>query len=288
MRKKIRIGKVAYLNCLPLYHRLGRDVPEAEIISGTPAVLNSLFLKGELLLNSISSIEYARNFQDLLVFPGLSISSRGSVGSILLFSKVPLTRLDSREVAVTSSSATSSLLLQVILHFYLKIQIKTVPLAPDLAEMLRLYDAALLIGDDALKAARTVEGCHVYDLGELWTYFTALPMVYALFCIHKKDAAAYPVIAQKIHAALVTGKFLAAASMPQIARKGSLTSGLPHKDVSSYLRGLSYDLTPSHVAGYLHFIRLAAELGAAPPVVPMNLLRSGKGGEYCAGKRDVL
>ena len=64
---------------------------------------------------------------------------------------------------------------------------------PDLGAMLREADAAVVIGDVALRAtlfdARRL-GLSVLDLGEAWRELTGLPMVFALWAARRDYAAA--------------------------------------------------------------------------------------------------
>jgi len=65
-----------------------------------------------------SSIEYAMNAGRYRLLPGLSITSRTQVMSILLESRVPLAELHNRPVALTTASATSVVLLRIILELF--------------------------------------------------------------------------------------------------------------------------------------------------------------------------
>ena len=52
--------------------------------------------------------------------------------------------------------------------------------------MLMEADAALLIGDDALRAKyKTSDSLYVYDLGREWKDLTGLPMVFAVWAIRR-------------------------------------------------------------------------------------------------------
>ena len=78
-----------------------------------PTELNARLLAGEVDLAPISSIEYARNAGRLRILPRLCVSSEGAVDSIQLVSRAPLSRI--RSVAVTPESATSAVLVRVLL-----------------------------------------------------------------------------------------------------------------------------------------------------------------------------
>ena len=131
----IRLGRISYVNMAPIFFRLEAEVEE---VAGVPTELNTLLLAGELDLAPISSIEYARNAERLRILPRLCVSSEGAVDSIQLVSRRPLSEV--RNVAVTPESATSAVLVRVLLP-----DADLVPLGEE-------ADAKLLIVDAALKS----------------------------------------------------------------------------------------------------------------------------------------
>lgn len=185
----LNLGIVGYLNCFPLLYPLTRqNTLFANVVSGPPSELNKKFIEGNLDITPISSIEYARHAKDCLILPNVSIAADGSVLSILLISKYPIKELNNKTVALTSSSATSVALLKILLqlHFHVQPQYKT--MQPKLEDMLKEADAALLIGDDALREGLGYQKAYVYDLGEIWKEMTGLPMVYALWVMKENFA----------------------------------------------------------------------------------------------------
>ncbi|NPA32572.1 MAG: menaquinone biosynthesis protein [Aquificae bacterium] len=165
-----RVGKVSYKNTLPLFYR----VRSFEIIEGVPSRLVSLLRRGEIQAGIVSSAEFFLNPELYLILPGVSISSRGSVCSVKLFSKKPLSSV--RKVFITSASLTSRYLLFYIFERKLGFSPEVVPRSE--------ADAFLLIGDEALKEKGFP---FVYDLGKEWYEITGLPFVFALFLV-RKDA----------------------------------------------------------------------------------------------------
>ena len=107
---KARLGRISYLNVLPIYHAMESLFGENgfHLVRGTPAELNALMRRGEVDLGSISAMEYGRNYKDYLLLADLSISSRGPVGSVLLFSRVPFGELDGRTIRVSNASASGA------------------------------------------------------------------------------------------------------------------------------------------------------------------------------------
>src|SRR5687768_17065323 len=115
--RRPRVGHIEFLNCLPLYHGLVHDgaVLDMELTKGTPTELNRLLIAGALDVAPISSIEYLRHADELVLLPDLTVSSDGPVGSIALASRRPAAELGGRTVALTNTSATSQVLAKIVL-----------------------------------------------------------------------------------------------------------------------------------------------------------------------------
>ncbi|MDQ3700860.1 MAG: menaquinone biosynthesis protein, partial [Chloroflexota bacterium] len=199
-----RVGHIQFLNCLPLYHGLVRDgaVLDMELTKGTPTELNRLLVAGALDIAPISSVEYLRHAGELLLLPDLTVSSDGPVKSIALVSRVPLEALGGKTVALTNTSATSQVLTQLVLAWRCATPPRTFACPPDLGRMLDEADAALLIGDPALRVLwRPPAGLYCYDLGEEWQRHTGRAMVYAVWAVRRAYAAAAPSLVEEVLAA---------------------------------------------------------------------------------------
>ena len=74
---------------------------------------------------------------------------------------------------------------------------------PDLPEMFREADAALLIGDDALRTFIRPKKLFVYDLGQEWRLLTAKKMVYAVWAVRRDYARKHPDAVKTVYHAFV-------------------------------------------------------------------------------------
>ena len=194
----IRVGFINYLNCLPL--RLGLEatggLEGVKLVGGTPADSNAALLSGEVELGLVSSASWARNRDRLKRLEGYGITSDGPVMSVLLAAREGRPLAQARKVALTSESATSQVLAEILLERVhgASPRYEVVSTHPEWA--LTEYDAALFIGDKALRVRR-LEGMEVYDLGEAWERFTGLPMVYAVWA-SREDPALYGFWADRV------------------------------------------------------------------------------------------
>jgi chorismate dehydratase len=258
----LRIGQIEYANCTPLFTALKNsfDCSNYQFIRGVPAELNAKLACGEIDLCPASSFEYGKSPEKYYLLPGLSISSIGAVKSVLLFSRLPIERLDNQPVGLTSESDTSVNLLRIILAkgygFVNDFQRTPLPLQ----EALRAFSALLLIGDAALKAATLSHGLYVYDLGELWREMTGLPFVFALWIVTREAAEMKGLQVRNLGSQLLEAKRLAYGSYEDIAAGCRDIEWIGCDTLVDYWRTISYDLTPEHIAGVRQFFAMAADL----------------------------
>ncbi|HSW64868.1 MAG TPA: menaquinone biosynthesis protein [Dissulfurispiraceae bacterium] len=250
-RKKLRIGKIAYANVFPIFYMLERvcDCSLFEIVEGVPSELNAMLRAGTLDISPSSSVEYL-NHTDLYTYiDGISISSRGPVGSVFLFSKKPLQDLSGEEIAVTNQSATSFVLLHLLFR---EAGIRDVRYVSTQRAELASANAFLLIGDDALiYRLRTGSGSKrfVYDLGEMWYQQHALPFVFALWIVRKDlthDEAGLKLL-QHFTADLHAAKRQSLVRLGEIAHASPLAEKLSVEELLSYWSKLDYELGEEHI-----------------------------------------
>jgi len=248
----LRLGRIGYVNMAPVFYRLDYDVEE---IVGVPTELNRMLLDGEVDVAPISSIEYARNAEQLRLLPRLCVSSEGAVDSIQLVTREPLGRV--RSVAVTPESATSVVLTKVLLP-----QAEHVPLGEP-------AEATLLIGDAALKSAFEDPTPH-YDLGKLWLERTGLPMVFAVWAApdHLADELA------ELEHALVSSVKRARAEPEKLAHEASACYGYPPGFLARYFEKLRYSFGPRERAGFYTFLEMARDVGELEHVPELRFARS--------------
>jgi predicted solute-binding protein len=146
-----------------------------------PALCADHVAHGQADIGIIPSFELTR--QDLTIVPGTGIACHGPVRSILLISKRPASQI--RRLAADSSSRTSVELARVLLARRYGATPEFISHPPELEPMLRVADAALIIGDPALHIEPATLPCEVHDLGAEWVETTGLPMVFAVWAGRK-------------------------------------------------------------------------------------------------------
>jgi chorismate dehydratase len=268
MTAKARLGRIQYLNVLPIYFALEQVFSENgfHLVRGTPAELNARMRRGEVDLGSISAMEYGRCPQDYLLLPDISISSRGAVGSVLLFSRVPFAALQDREIQVSPASASGAALLQVLMTQLFGVQpvyrreAVSAGAAPGAG-------AVLAIGDEALRLKEARVMPFELDLGLAWQELTGLPFVFGVWAVRRDFAAADPAATAALHRLLLRSRDWGLASLPELSRMAAAPVGMTAEQVLAYFHQLDYSLGPEHERGLSTFFQYLAELGelAAAP-----------------------
>lgn len=263
-----RISIIDYLNAAPLNYgfKHGLGYEHFHLKFHVPSVCAQQLRAGEVDAGLISSIEYLR-IPGLRIVPGLCISSPKRVRSVVILSKVPPEEI--RSLALDTSSRTSVVLAQVLLRERYGVQAEAVDMAPDQAEMLARCDAALLIGDVAMRTRR--EGLIVLDLAEEWHAWTGLPFVFALWLV-RADAPALDApggVGPFFHRSLELGRQNLAAIVDEAWR----TIGWTKPELREYLtENIAYALGERERESLSLFYEKAVRLGFAPENKPLAFL----------------
>lgn len=268
MSSRLRVRAVSYLNTSPLVWGLlhGPQQDLFDVQASLPAECAEALRSGEADIGLVPVIEIARQ-PDLLALNGCSIACTGAVRSILLVSTKPLREVET--IAADTGSRTSVAMTQVLFSQRCGRSPQILPHSPDLGPMLDAADAALIIGDPALRidpemrefGGREVE---VYDMGKLWMDTTLLPMVFAVWAV-KRDAAD-----RVDEAAFVASKEYGLSRLDEIVAAESARLDLPPALVDAYLRDhIRYDLNKLKVRGMRRFLKLATRLGLCPADRPL-------------------
>lgn len=258
-----KVGHIKFLNCFPIYYGLVRnmDILDMEFISGPPTELNRMLLKEKLDVSPMSSIEYYKNRDKFLLCPYLTVSSNGRVGSILLFSKLPVKKLDGQRIALTNDSATSHVLLKIILDVKYGIKPDYLVSNAGLKEMLKTAKAGLLIGDKAMEESLNLNGLYCYDLGEEWKSLTGKKMVYAVWCIRREFVKKNPVLAKKLMDAFRNSYEYSVRNIQEISDRASTWGKFDKKFTRKYLNGLDFSFDKAAREGLLYFYGMANKAG---------------------------
>ena len=274
MFEKRRVCAVSYLNTSPLVWGMlhGPQQGVFDLRFTLPAECADALRSGTADVGLVPTIELARQ-RDLVVVPGSGIICRGPVRSILLVSKKPMGAIET--FAADTSSRSSVVLTQIVLARRFGIRPRVRPYPPKLDEMLELADAALIIGDPALRIDPAMEEwrgqpVHVYDMGAEWFEVAGLPMVFAVWAV--KNLVADPSLA----AIFEESKQYGLGSLDEIVDVESRRLGLDAALVRSYVTEyVHYDLGEDERRSMAVYMRYAGELGLVEPGVEPQFLEAG-------------
>lgn len=272
---RVRIGRIPYVNCYPVYGAVDRGAVslDAELVDGAPTALNRQMAMGDLDVSVISAVEYARDAKRYLLLPDLAISCDGPVRSVALFSKRPAPELHGRRVLVSRSSMTSVELLELLFANVWDAKPAFIPADAEIADVARFdeedHDARLVIGDAALllwsrlrAREQTPGGYHyLYDLGSEWKRWTGLPFVFAVWVAQRTTPVAD---ALAVHASLIASRDWGLRHLDVLAAQAALATGVQRSLCLEYLSGLDYGLSYQHLAGLTEFFRRLVVAGRVP------------------------
>ncbi len=175
-----RIAASSYLNTAPLIWSFlhGSKQEAVELFTHrAPARCAEMLANGEVDAALVPVIEYQR-IPDIAIVPDVCVGSRSAVRSVVIASK--LNNLKKvRRVVLDDSSRTSVALVKIIFREFLGFEPEWQTAPPDLSSMFQHADAALIIGDPAMKIPR--DQFRIFDLATLWHDFTGFGFVFAMW-----------------------------------------------------------------------------------------------------------
>lgn len=252
-----RIGAAWFLNTKPLIYGFQTDpvlMKQVQMVYDIPAINEIQLYKNEVDIALVPSIEYARHSSLYELIPSGCISSDSTVRSVMLFFNKNLDGI--KKIAIDESSRTSVMLLKILMQEKFGINPEYIVMKPNLELMLNSCDAALLIGDNALKAS--LKSPNYLDLAEEWIDMTQLPFVFAVWAgkrgkVLKSDIAL-----------LSESRKLGIENVRKIAAEFAIESewGATADFYESYLtENIKFELTDERMEGLMEFYRLAFMLG---------------------------
>lgn len=247
-----RLGVVSFLNALPLYATLG-ERPDIQIMPALPARLAQGLTAGIYDAALMPVVDHLRGVGDGLLGDAI-VGATGRVESVMIFSNVPIA--DVKSLALDTSSHSSVALTTIIARDFYRLNPRFIHHAPDLDAMLKVADAALLIGDPALIAMQNPGDLQVYDLAHEWRKFTGESFIFAAWAartgLQNRDE-----LTQILNQARDDGK----AQISQLVREQTLPPQLTPAIVENYLSNIiEHTRTPSHSAGLGEFAQRLAKL----------------------------
>ena len=272
-----------YLNTAPLVYGFTRGAlkDKYDLSFTVPSQCADDLRDGRADVAIIPAIEFQR-IDDLVVLPDLAIGAKRRVRSLLIVSRKPIQEVKS--IALDGSSRSTQTLTRILCAEHW--QIKPVFFEATFGSTARILeeaDAALLIGDPALRLAIAITGnatlgangelmcspdkagvnatetLNVYDVVQEWRRLTGLPAVLAVWA-GRREAVTPELVAD-----FAASKAYGMAHLAEISTTASLEQDLPVPDLLNYLQeNIDFTLDSENLAGLELYYCLAAKLGLIP------------------------
>ena len=294
---KLRISIVEFLNTAPLVWGFtdGPLADKYELSFTVPSQCAEALARGDADIAIIPSIEYQR-IENLVALPGMAIASKREVRSLLVVAKKPIEK--AKRIALDTSSRSTAALVRMLAAERWKITPEFVDAAPEPSEMLQEADAALVIGDPALRISLELEalgaqlpspdGCcqgdpedmpvpgfetlYVYDVVHEWREMTRRPCVLAIWA-GRREA-----VTPKVVADFLASKQYGLEHVHEIAEAASIKLDLPPAALERYLtENIHYDLDEENLAGLQLYFEKAAMEGLIRRARPVEFVSAGAG-----------
>jgi chorismate dehydratase len=296
---KLRISIVQYLNTAPLVWGFthGPLADKYDLSFTVPSRCADALRRRDADIAIIPAIEYQR-IPGLVMLPDLAIASRQRVRSLLLVARKPIGQV--RSIALDASSRSTQALTRILCADRWHISPEFFEAQPDLPAMLAAADAALLIGDPALRLAVALElvsradgegvlrcsapsagvdgagELFIYDMVQEWHNSTGWPAVLAVW------AAREGVATSEVLRDFSASRDFGLARIPEISEAATRELQLPAPVLAAYLRkNIDYSLDELNRRGLQHFFARAAALGliaADRPIVWAGALATASPG----------
>jgi chorismate dehydratase len=306
---------VQYLNTAPLVRGFthGPLRSKYELSFTVPSQCAEALRSGAAEVAIIPAIEYQRIVSQgigLTILPGLAIASKERVRSLLVISKVPIRQ--AHRIALDRSSRSTQALTKILCARRWQIAPEFFEAAPppfsindnagnrdnagtgddSLAAMLANADAALIIGDAALRIAIAAEShvvpgpdgewlttgatigatslsqLHIYDVVKEWWHLTEKPAVLAVWAAGTEVVTANPELA----ADFLASRDFGLRHLPEICAEAAQQMQLPEKELRLYLeKNIDYGLDEDNLQGLLSFFHYSQALNLIGPLQPISM-----------------
>jgi chorismate dehydratase len=261
-----RIAASSYLNTAPLIWSFlyGSKQGAVELFTHkAPSRCAEMLSSGEVDAALVPVIEYQR-IRDAAIVPGVCVGSRTAVRSVVIASKQNNLKKVKR-VALDDSSRTSVALVKIIFREFLGFEPEWETAPPDLRSMLEHHDAALIIGDPAMKISR--EKFRVFDLATLWHDYTGFGFVFAMWMARANSAEQV----REIDFAAARDEGL--ANLDKIA-EGYGDETLTSEAIRDYLtRNIAFQMDEDMMKGLELYFDLARKHELIEEVRPLDFVR---------------
>ena len=180
---KVKVSIVSYLNSKPFLFGIDNQVLKDQVLLSLdiPSVCSKKLVNDVVDLGLVP-IAVLPELKEYYIVSDYCIGSFGKVGSVMLYSEVPLKKINT--ILLDYQSQTSVSLVKVLAKFFWKIDPVWASTEVDYESKIKSDTAAVIIGDRTFGLASQYP--YSYDLSEEWEKYTQLPFVFACWVANKQ------------------------------------------------------------------------------------------------------
>ncbi len=261
MSSAVRLGAIRELYTQPLYRSIkGSPGFSGELLFDTPAVHIDALMSNERTAAFVAPVDYAQNSSDMVIYPGLGVSSSGYSNVARLYLRKNLAVI--KTLAVGTVTATDVVLTRIVLGEKYDSEPAIVPVVGTVDEMLTKADCALVTGDSLL----TLQNDHPYiDIVDEWSDITELPFVHTM-CIGRTDT-----FSKDLSTVLMSSQEEGRNSLGSIANGLAAEMNLSADLIQNYLSHFSYGFDELSKLSLEEFFRMAFYYGMLGDIPEINI-----------------
>ena len=250
-----------------------------DIRYSTPSRCAEDLFTGQADIGLVPAAAYAID-PTMLIIPGCTIAAKGNIRSILLVTRESGPGA-AQTVAMDTSSLTSAAYTEILFRKYWNPQARFIPVEPQLDKMLRIADAALLIGDPALialedsqaRADRTGEELLYIDLAREWQQKTGVPWVSAFWTMRADALKGTSLSREELVADFVHSRNHGLTHIDDLVEEWASRIALSKSIIRAYLtENIHYVLDQACKDGLRTFFRYAHEYSVLPEEPELNFM----------------
>ena len=238
---------MSYLNTKPLLYGIKHHpvLSQIDLVENYPAKIAQMLID-DVIDVGLVPVAVIPQLKEWHIVTDFCIGSEGAVGSVCIFSEVPMEEI--KRVILDNQSKTSVILAKILLkEFWKKDVVFADATALDFRNEISGNTAGVVIGDRALEQRAT--STYIYDLGEAWKAHTGLPFVFAAWIANKSLSKEF---VQDFNEANALGLL----SMDEVLQENALKTFDLRK---YYTEFISYRLDENKRAGLRHFLERLKE-----------------------------
>ncbi len=261
MSSIVRLGAIRELYTQPLYRTIkGSSGFPGELLFDTPAVHIDALMSNERTAAFVAPVDYAQNSSDMIIYPGLGVSSSGYSNVARLYLRKNLALI--KTLAVGTVSATDVVLTRIVLGEKYDSEPAIVPVIGSVDEMLAKADCALVTGDALL----TMQSEHPFiDVVDEWSDITELPFVHTM-CIGRTDT-----FSKELSAQLTASQEAGRNSLESVANSIAAETNQSADLIQNYLSHFAYGFDELSKVSLEEFFRMAFYYGMLGDIPEINI-----------------